>query len=190
MKCLVALTTLFLLAVAAGCGEKPTPSGSSASSETLSGIPVAGSVTTLDKEAAEKAVPAWKPTKIGESYYIEAVLLGNDSATTVYHKGKIFAELFELRNVSAEVRGWSISEADRLNGVEWKGNVSLLVGAVRCYVRERGQFQDKKSKMWSAWGQCTSPDRAQFNCFLEVHATKANGKWEASYYPPAASRII
>ena len=127
---------------------------------------------------------------IGESCYIEAVSLGNGMAyggATANNKGEILVRgLFELRTASLEIWPNPISDADRLNGIEWEGTLKLNSGAVRCYIREGGfdvtvrrQAPDKDKK-WSEW---KSNGREGF--FLQVNAKKVNGNWERRSSAPS-----
>jgi len=170
VKSLVAMTTLFVLVVLCGCGEKGGLSGGTPSSA-VSGIPVTLGAdisgrtpppSTLDKEAAKEVLDFWKLTKVGQSYYVYQ-REENTLETTV----------FELRNVHVHLQPYGISEADKLNGVEWKGLVSLKCDAVRIYRSKRSQFRPAElpDTTWGQWGD----QNTYTGCLSDM--AKINGKW-------------
>jgi len=58
--------------------------------------------------------------------------------------------VFELRNIKVEVSPSSLSEADKLNGVEWGGQVRLEAEAFRRY-SPQPYSGGKPDKAWSDW---------------------------------------
>jgi hypothetical protein len=52
-------------------------------------------------------------------------------------------DLYQYKNAEIEVQEQSVSEADKLNGVEWKGITHLKPQAYRSW--------DSLSKKWTAW---------------------------------------
>ena len=200
MKSLVALTTLFLLMMSVGCSEKSTPaggfpSGGSSSGQSESGIPIHNRAfpaadatppeTAFDREAANIAIHFWNPMKNGESYYVGYTQASHDPKCP--NKGRV---VFELRNVSVEIapsiteRGQpmlnGVTEAQRLNGMEWDGIVRLLAGVGRVDVLSElplpppmlgGDYRlaPAQNKGWSDWR-----DNMTFN----VPLTRKKGKWK------------
>jgi hypothetical protein len=135
VKSLVALTMLFLLVMSVGCGKKGGQSS-------VSGIPVVrldgGRVSALDIEAAKKAVDFWKPTSVGRASCYVCENNPDRKAASNHTK-----TVFELQDVKVQVAPESLSEADKLNKVEWRGRVSLHYTAVRYY--------SPPDKTWSQW---------------------------------------
>ena len=159
-----AMTTLFF-PIVFGCGHEVAPWSDSPSIQSM-GIPVhrhvfEGETTPLtaldseaDKGAAKTALVTWKPTKIGDSHYIEGV-----------HNE--LRELFELRGHCCAIitpEEIHLSEADRLNGIEirWQGQVSLHADLIRSY--------SYRTKKWSNW-----KDDGMFTMRL----TDDHGEWKA-----------
>jgi hypothetical protein len=150
MKRLTVLPTLFLLVMLIGCG-KNSPSSMQ---DNVSGIPLAKPLTTpLDKEAAELAIQIWKPTKIGESYYLHMVETGRQGGCSPSDEGKVLQRtIYELRKVSVVILGGPVSEAQRLNGIEWYGSVALAYKTIRVYRPQKfGTFAGSSDKGWSEW---------------------------------------
>ena len=85
-----------------------------------------------------------KYTKCGDSYFTmrdSTIVQFKDARPTIYKE-------------------YSLSEADRLNGVSWAGKIQLSHSAQRTY-----------RNGWSAWGD------AFINVFMVFDTTKANGNW-------------
>jgi hypothetical protein len=174
VKSLVRTLTMVVLAMSVGCGEKAGPSkaeksqggqalDSSVSEASVSGIPLTEQqvntpVTTLDKEAAKQALDRWKPSKLGQSYYVICV----NTVKTVY----------ELQKLRVQLQPSPLSEADKLNGYEWRGVIVLSADAVRSYCPQRRDGFGKSSPpdtTWSQWINETMP--------FSFIAAKTNGKW-------------
>jgi len=176
VKDLVALTTLFLLPMLCGCGT---------SNQTASGIPVERAwlreatrptVTPLDREAVELAKPSWKLTTIGDSHYCAYVLSWKENPT--WPKAKA---VFELRQVKITVRSDSLTEADKLNGLEWRGCVELeapvrryyrLANCVRPHLGGGYDPAQPPDTTWSKW------EHTESGCITALNLQKTNGKWE------------
>lgn len=131
----------------------------SADGFTLRDIPVQAAagekeLTSLDREAAAFAISFWKPTKLGDSYYLRrsrgdprgGMRFGAARPVDLVSEER----LYQLRGPRIVVSRNSISEADQLNGLTWQGRVSLDAEAVRtCLLRGYG----KTGKAWSEWSQ-------------------------------------
>jgi hypothetical protein len=63
----------------------------------------------------------------------------------------------------------ALTEADGLNGVQWKGRTQL-----RC---TSYQYWDPDGKNWSAWGSCVSPLAFSGLRAYNVELQKFKGKW-------------
>ncbi len=193
MRSLVALTTLFLLVVGVGCGA----TGSS----NVSGFPVerpkeygeggkdvTPPLTSLDKEATQQAVDFWKPVKSGDSCYLRFVRRSKDAKCL--NKGRA---VIQLREVSIQVTPLQISQADKLNGIEWQGQVELQYKAGRSYLLERlpmgrlGGGYEKPQPPDTKWSDWQSAGSLAF-----LNFTKVKGQWktQTDKFPAAPSIII
>jgi hypothetical protein len=155
---------LSVLIMSVGCGKKTSSSGipvRSVSRETP--------LNPLDYEAAEQAVELWKPTKLGDSYYVNQI-----ESHPVLRQGQsdIRKTIFELRKANVVVYPDSLSEADKLNGLEWQGSVGLCAEAARSYCDYSYPVQPANS--WSAW----RPGEFGSGRILGINCEKRNGKWK------------
>lgn len=120
-------------------------------------------LTSLDYEAAEKAAAYWKLANYGDSWYLRTTLVDPLSRQTLM-------AIFELRKPAILVQnGASVTEADKLNHVEWQGSVGLSPEAARSY-HDYNQLPFIKANTWSEWG----------SVFMEVrpvYCEKKNGTW-------------
>ncbi len=235
MRSLVALTTLFVLAMLCGCGtDTPTPArdqnaqggastparnqtvqggastpagnqttqggastpvgnqtvqggGSSSSSPNVSEFPVERDkvygeggkdvtppLTALDTEAIQRALDFWKPVKSGESYCLRFVRRSKDPSCPNTGRAVI-----QLRQVSIKVAPSQISEADKLNGIEWQGRVELQFGAGRSYLLEGlpggrlgGGYEKPRppDTKWSDWQPAGT--------LAPMDLKRVNGQWK------------
>jgi len=92
----------------------------------------------LDYEAAKYAVEFWKLTKLGDSFYIMVV---TGSGKTI----------LEFRQAMVCVDSSGLTEADKLNGVEWRGQVYLNYSVARAY-KDHNAFLGPANR-WSDWGR-------------------------------------
>jgi len=178
VKRLVPLTAIVVLAMLMGCGKNGDTAGASpvAGDVSVAGIPVKKMtvdtiITAIDKEAAQHALDRYKPTKLGQSYYvymIESMPNGTVTART----------LFEIRNPQVQLSPEPLeplTEADKLNGVSrpaWTGKVALCCDASRMYIKGATRGFDAFTPIpaeatWSKWG----------NTYLVAGWEKTNGKW-------------
>ena len=160
------LTALTLLV---GCGESTAPPGTPPRSNSgPSGIPVRGNsddarLNPLDYEAAKQALGLWKPAKLGESYYV--CQIEPPPAPQLGPKRTVF----ELRKIDVRVSG-AVSEADKLNGIEWQGQVMLYATAGRSYCNFDTFGQP--ANIWSPWSRGETLASSQ-----AVNCEKRSGKW-------------
>jgi hypothetical protein len=182
VKSPVALLTLFVALISVSCGE---PGGSSKSTQrgrptsalsdtSVRGIPFQnvvadGPASLIDKEAAEQAIDHWKPTKLGQSYYIH-------QTTTFGGSTNMEMSVCELRNPQLQLFPEPLSEPDKLNGTEWRGVIKLYSDAARFYAPQgmNGAFGLPPSTTWSQWANQLT--QAQFH--------KINGKWSVDNLVP------
>lgn len=107
-------TTLTYLSLA--CSSSPGMAGSS-----------------LDAEARREAEKFWgtQITKCGDSYYRKEVLKKND-----------YVLYYQMKNPTVGVTSQPVSEADRLNGIEWKGSTAFRPEASRIWGTEKKGWFD------------------------------------------------
>jgi hypothetical protein len=135
---------------------------------TTTGIPVVSEpkwdgtilpLTQLDEEAAEQGVERWKLTKLGDSHYVQTT---SDTAKTVV----------ELRNPKVKVSAESLTEADKLNGKQWRGRITLCSDATRTYSPKKRRNPlggvEPPDTTWTQWGT---------NLEIPAKYEKANGRW-------------
>jgi hypothetical protein len=104
-------------------------------------------------------------TKCGDSYYLLVRLSDSDG---------MFNGLYQLRGLTISLEPGRLSEADRLNGIEWTGAVEYKVRANRKY--ENGS--------WSEWRNGFFPFRPHP---LVIGLVKRNGGWNVQ--APSRQRI-
>jgi hypothetical protein len=139
---------MVLLAMSVGCGSR------------------------LETEAVKRAKEYCKLTQIGGSVYICGV-------SPAMKKGpediKASKTVLELRNFRVEVSPNSLTEADKLNGVEWGGCVRLEAEAYRRYSPQPPHVLAfmAPDKTWSDW---LSPTSAKD--FMALNLFKTKGEWK------------
>jgi hypothetical protein len=112
-----------------------------------------------DADARQQAEKFWAAqiTKCGDSYYRKEVLIKKDNYVIYY----------QMKDPKVEVLPQPVSEADRLNGIEWKGTTAFVPGASRIWNTEK--------KGWSDWGKGVwgVPD-------LNYGMGKVKGEWSVN----------
>lgn len=93
--------------------------------------------SSVDAEARREAGKFWATqiTKCGDSYYRREVLIKKGDYVIYY----------QMKDPKVEVLPQPVSEADRLNGIEWKGSTAFIPVASRIWNTEK--------KGWSDWGK-------------------------------------
>jgi hypothetical protein len=112
---------------------------------------------SLDEEAKKE---------ITDFYFSKRLIMkcGNDLYSSLGIKNQPALQwiIVELKGLSAEVKSQPLSQADKLNGVEWKGSGNIRQEAWRMYHEKTG---------WSGW----QPTRQ--NESGRVFLGKKKGKW-------------
>lgn len=112
--------------------------------------------SSLDAEARREAEKFWatQVTKCGDSYYRKEALIKKDDYVIYY----------QMKNPKMEVLSQPVSEADRLNEIEWKGTTAFVPKASRAWSTEK--------KAWDEWlkGGMAVPE-------LSYGMEKAKGAW-------------
>jgi hypothetical protein len=121
--------------------------------------------SALDREAKEEATKYWNSlvTKCDNSFYI------GDNTKKIHHLyDNDDYRLAELKGISTEIMSTPLSEADKLNGVEWKGTTHLRVKSAR--------FVMSGDPPWTEWFD-TDNKMEFFRNGLTREMRKQNGKW-------------
>jgi hypothetical protein len=115
--------------------------------------------SSLDAEARREAEKFWEAqiSKCGDSYYRKEKLIKKDDYVIYY----------QMKDPKVQVLPQPMSEADRLNGIEWKGSTAFIPAASRIWNTEK--------KGWSDWGKGAwgVPD-------LNYGMNKAKGAWNVN----------
>lgn len=115
---------------------------------------------SIDDEAKAEAEKFWATqiTKCGDDYYRKLEL----------NKGG--ESWYELKEPSVRISAALVSDADRLNGLEWHGNIYLETKVSRTWESDR----------WSAWENGVNRGDGFY-----YHMEKAKGNWNInmSRYP-------
>lgn len=92
--------------------------------------------TSADAEARREAEKFWATqiTKCGDSYYRKEVLKKDD-----------YVLYYQMKNPVVVVTPVKVTEADRLNGIEWKGSTTLRPEASRTWGTEKGAWYEWKT---------------------------------------------
>ena len=136
---------------------------------TNSGIPVhpinGKKPTALECEAAKWGEKLWKPTIIADSCYVWCWENGNPIL------------IRELKDPTISIYSEMVSDADRLNGLEWTGHVGLSGKANRYYFYFHSPLSTRSEpdRVWSEWK--TSLDMNAPSP-LGVSVEKRKGKWQ------------
>ena len=123
---------------------------------------MAGCSRTLQNDAVTIAREHWKFTQLGASYYLCEI-----TGTT--------KTVFELRDIKITASTHALSEADKLNGVDWAGEVHLEAGALRTYSGVPG----------TSWSEWVSPLKAPMGYVDTLVVQKIRGKWEVGELHPS-----
>jgi len=109
-----------------------------------------GCSSSLEKEAMKHAREHWKLTQLDGSNYLCEITAATKPSGIGAVGSKASKTVFELRNIKVEVSSNSLSEANKLNGVEWEGQVHLEAEAFRHY-SPQPYSGGKPDKTWSDW---------------------------------------
>lgn len=128
-------------------------------------IPTTGFTPSLvqgyDAEAMARAESFWKQIWIayGDTWVARA---------------KTSSYLTQIRNRRVEVRAEALGEADRLNGVEWRGTVAFYRSAERRFGFEASGGRVTMDEYRMGWNEWTSPNGGAVAVY---RFKKQNGRW-------------
>lgn len=139
-----------------------------------------GRFSGLENDAVEHVREYCKLTTLGGSTFLCEARAGDRTVM-----------LFELRNPRFDIYTSGVSNADTLNGVQWRGEVCLRVDAFRRY--PASIYGDGSHDIWSDW----EPEMAPKGLFSTTHrdyftrltqVRKINGEWEVTPEDPDNGR--
>jgi hypothetical protein len=118
----------------------------------IAGMPL----TPLDKEAAARfGDDHIKVARIGGTTYLGAVATNNPSMSEEYNQARVGKKIvYEVQDLKISVFPNEISAAERLNGVEWEGDMTLVSRVYRFYSPQGlVPFMEEKTQAntWSEW---------------------------------------
>lgn len=97
---------------------------------------------------------------------------------TTSGKLKDWESLFEIKSTKGVLKEDAVTEADKLNGIEWQGKFTIPVKLYRpCRINLGGLKVTPEEMEWTEWveedltGMLGAP-------LFQVYITKKNGKWE------------
>lgn len=130
----------------------------------------------LRREAEAEAQKWFESTvvKCGDEYYISLIA----ARFVNISPSSDSLELYQLKNPHLRIREDEAprTDADRLNGVEWKGHVFIDTSAYRHYLSD-GQWSDWNDGTPAiSWIDIDSNESGAIRAYIE----KRNGKWETS----------
>jgi hypothetical protein len=154
---------------------------------------VAGCSRALKNEAVEHVRKYCELTELGEAYFL-CETRGTDFPIQIDKAERRWESpiVFELRNPRIEASSNSLSEAEKLNGVEWAGFVYIKADAFR---RCPPQFAANSSSTWSSWlsddnpnasfgGVYTGSTNARGHYTYQFTVTKIKGEWRVTPLHP------
>jgi hypothetical protein len=115
-----------------------------------------GIITSAEAEAQREAEKFWatQVTKCGESYYRKEVL----------PKKGDYVLLYEMKEPTVLAEPRKLSDADRLNGIEWEGRTVFSPKSSRVWAQDPGSWYEWKKGMGNV------PE-------LSYPMRKVNGQW-------------
>jgi hypothetical protein len=107
--------------------------------------------------------------------------------------------IVEFQNPRTWTRELNVTEADKLNGIEWEGSTGLDCSASRSISQPKNEMDSPTG--WTAWSDASDPRDGQ--C-MAVHVSKIKGAWkiyddsappydkkvDCSLLPPGSSFMI
>ena len=164
----VCLLVLLCCLAFTGCDDSDSPAPADGSGSSDAGVPA--SLSGLEKEAADATM-----AEIARHWS-----KGPDGWTTALAEGSGFAPIKFIRQVKSlsvdHVEAGELSEADKLNGFEWVGDVYLLKTVGReagtngiVFGGEAGPNIERNPGRWSQWVDYDPSS---------IQAQKNKGKWQ------------
>ena len=119
-----------------------------------------------------KQDPSWSPQKAAEEMVLKKIRKCGDAYFTKrYDVGGYPLGVYEFKNLSVQIKASPLTDADKLNGIEWKGTVFLVAKASRAF-----QVPDKlgaRKPQWLDWENGAMIDHQNISGSL----AKRKGRW-------------
>lgn len=114
-------------------------------------------VTPIQKEMAKLAAAQWNMTKIGDSFFLCEIVddVPAEAPFDVPQKG--YKRILELRDIEICVYYKELTEADKLNDLEWQGSVKLMPKSYRSYTKT-AQNRGEGNDTWPEWESTYDPN--------------------------------
>jgi len=125
----------------------------------------------LDQEAVALAQKAFSETwtQVGDSWF-------------VFHQWRITdyreyeSKFIQIKGVTFRVRSAALSEADTLNGFQWKGSVVVFFRIRRDY-----RLGESPTRQWSGWEDAKDNGELWIASYQRHYSiVKKNGQWEVT----------
>ena len=140
-----------------------------------------------NRAEAERMARNWwnaAVTKCGDSYYMNGTYVNSAGINTTRRN-----VLYHFRTSNFSVTETPLTQADRLNGIEWQGVVEIPVSAYRYY--------DYQERSWYGWFNGQPPRREGAVYLSDIPPTlgtsivKRRGRWDigSGYRKPSCSEI-
>lgn len=101
----------------------------------------------------------------------------DSSFTALLKRGGAQLTLIEMKGGRFSVEPVTLSQADKLNGVQWQGAVRYYVDALRD--RTLKVTEERKSNGWSEWGEWyESYSEGRKAAFVAARVRLKHGQWE------------
>jgi hypothetical protein len=88
---------------------------------------------------------------------------------------------FQIRGVTHKVETWDLSEAETLNGLQWKGQVRFASRVCRKYEHVKDSPQVPKWSEWENGGPLINGSVDILSSYESYQFTKKNGQWMKGY---------
>jgi len=167
------ITTIVLVAILAfslaACSksEAPTPKISERTEPPKPSQHQQPTRPPLDQEAGALAEKAFSETwtQVGDSWFI-------------FHQWRIQDrfKFIQIKGVTFQVRSKALSEADTLNGLQWKGDVEVFIRIQRDYNLE-DNLEKPRARQWSDWSDAPDGRLVVGQNYAIYNLERKNGQW-------------
>lgn len=174
---MVAFLSLFLLV---SCSKSQTAGTNQIESKSSVPDKITGSETSLDQQASDRAFSLLMEHWSVCDDLLVARLTNNFGGQALNNfKGHDYVE---MKDVTVKITSLEITEADKLNGVEWSGYAEFHAKAGRFHfpAEIKGNSGDSGSQSSQRWDEWKMGDF--LNMLPTFYLHKTNGQWGSSPY--------